>query len=66
MSPYLERMQKEIDPVVAYKIIHIFNAIQASLQYSFFTADADIRFDGIDSQWVIGILDETFGMPPIS
>jgi len=30
------------------------------LQYSFFTARADIRFDGIDSQWVIKMLDEVF------
>ncbi len=60
LPPYLEKIRREVEPNVAYKIIHIFNAIQASLQYSFFTADADIRFDGIDSQWVIGMLDETF------
>ncbi len=60
MPSYLESMRKEIDPVVAYKIVHIFNAIQASLQYGFFTARADIRFDGIDSQWVVKMIDAVF------
>ncbi len=60
LPPYLKKMRQQVEPNVTYKIVHIFNAIQASLQYSFFTANADIRFNGIDSQWVIGILDETF------
>ena len=60
MPPYLEKMKQEIDPVVAYKIVHIFNAIQASVQYSFFTARADIRLDGVDSQWVINMIDAVF------
>ncbi len=60
LPPYHEKMRREVEPNVAYKIVHIFNVIQASLQYSFFTADADIRFDGIDSQWVIKMLDEMF------
>ena len=58
--PYLKSLLETSDKEVACKIIHIFNAINASLQYCFFTANADIRFDGIDSQWVIGMLDEVF------
>jgi len=40
LPPYLENMKQNISPEVAYQIIHCFNAIQASLQYSFFTANA--------------------------
>jgi len=57
---YLATLLKTVEKETAYKIIHIFNAINASLQYSFFTACSDIRFDGIDSQWVITMLDEVF------
>ena len=56
LASLLETGEKE----TAHKIIHIFNAINASLQYSFFTACADIRFDDIDSQWVIKMLDDVF------
>ncbi len=56
LASLLETGEKE----TACKIIHIFNAINASLQYSFFTARSDIRFDGIDSQWVIKMIDEVF------
>jgi hypothetical protein len=57
---YLASLLETVEKETAYKIIHIFNAINASLQYSFFTARADIRFDGIDSQWIITMLDEVF------
>ena len=57
---YLSQMKKRVDPVVAYGVIHCFNAIQASLQYSFFTANSSIRFDGVDSQWVIEMVDAVF------
>ena len=57
---YLASLLERTDKETAYQIIHIFNAINASLQYSFFTARSDIRFDGIDSQWVIKMIDEVF------
>ncbi len=57
---YLKQLLKTSEKEVAYKVIHIFNAINASLQYSFFTANATIRFDGIDSQWVIKMIDGVF------
>ena len=57
---YLASLLETVEKETAYKIIHIFNAINASLQYSFFTVRADIRFDGIDSQWVIKMIDEVF------
>lgn len=57
---YLKKLLEISEKEVACKIIHIFNAVNASLQYSFFTAHASIRFDGIDSQWVIRMLDEVF------
>ncbi len=57
---YLASLLERTDKETAYQIVHIFNAINASLQYSFFTARSDIRFDGIDSQWLIKMLDEVF------
>lgn len=57
---YLKKLLETVEREVAYKIIHIFNAINASLQYSFFTANTKIRFDNIDSQWIIGMIDDVF------
>ncbi|MCK5538183.1 MAG: hypothetical protein KAI79_15255 [Bacteroidales bacterium] len=58
--PYLQQLLKASEKEVAYKIIHIFNAINASLQYCFFTANTSTRFDGIDSQWIIKMIDGVF------
>ena len=57
---YLKKVLESSQKETAYKIIHIFNVINASLQYSFFSANAAIRFDGIDSQWVIRMIDGVF------
>lgn len=42
------------------KIIHAYNAINASLQYCFFLGSAKVRFDGIDSFEVMKMLDTVF------
>ena len=55
--PYLTKLLRAIDREEAHHIVHAFNALNASLQYCFFTARSDIRFDGIDSQWVIRRID---------
>ena len=57
---YLSTITERSGTKEAYRIIHIFNAINASLQYSFFMSRPDIRFDGIDSAWVMRMIDETF------
>jgi hypothetical protein len=57
---YLSTLLKEVEKEEAYKIIHVYNAINASLQYCFFMGNAHIRFDGIDSFWVMRMLDNVF------
>ena len=57
---YLSSLLKSLEKDEAYKIIHVYNAINASLQYCFFIGNAQIRFDGIDSFWVMSMLDDVF------
>lgn len=57
---YLSLLLKSLEKEEAYKIIHVYNAINASLQYCFFIGNAHIRFDGIDSFWVMRMLDDIF------
>ncbi len=48
------------DTEETYEVIHVFNLIQASLQYCFFFGTANKRIDGIDSQWILRELDKVF------
>lgn len=57
---YLTRLLTTLDQHEAYRIVHVYNAINASLQYCFFMGNAHIRFDGIDSFWVMRMLDDVF------
>jgi hypothetical protein len=57
---YLNSLYKTLPKKEVYKIIHAYNAINASLQYSFFLGNAKTRFDGIDSFWVMSVLDDIF------
>ncbi len=57
---YLSSLLNSLEKEEAYKIIHVYNAINASLQNCFFIGNAQIRFDGIDSFWVMRMLDDVF------
>ena len=57
---YLNSLFDTLPKKEVYKIIHAYNAINASLQYSFFLGNSTIRFDEIDSFWVMGVLDDIF------
>jgi len=57
---YLSSLLKSLEKEEAYKIIHVYNAINASLQYCFFIGNAQLRFDDIDSFWVMSMLDDVF------
>jgi len=57
---YLNSLYQKLQKKEVYKIIHVYNAINASLQYSFFLANSKIRFDNMDSFWVMGMLDDIF------
>ncbi len=56
LAGLIAREEKE----TAYKVVHCFNAIQASLQYAFFSGNASVRLGGVDSQWVLRMVDEVF------
>ena len=58
--PYLNSLYDTLPKKEVYKIIHAYNAINASLQYSFFLGNSKIRFNGIDSFWVMSMLDGVF------
>ncbi len=55
--PYLDSLP---DNKHKYEVIHIFNLIQASLQYCFFFGTSSKRIDNIDSQWILKELDNVF------
>jgi len=57
---YLGYLLKSLEKEEAYKIIHVYNAINASLQYCFFIGNAQMRFDAIDSFWIMSMLDGIF------
>lgn len=57
---YLAALLETIDREDAYRVIHAFNAINASLQYCFFLGSSTVRFDGIDSAWVMRMIDGVF------
>jgi hypothetical protein len=64
--PYLSSLLQRQDREEVYKVIHAYNAINASLQYCFFLGRASVRFDGIDSFWVMRMLDKVFELENVS
>lgn len=57
---YLNSLYKVVPKKEVYQIIHVYNAINASLQYCFFLGNSTVRFDNIDSFWVMHMLDDIF------
>jgi hypothetical protein len=66
LPPYLSSLLQKQDREEVYKVIHAYNAINASLQYCFFLGRASVRFDGIDSFWVMRMLDGVFEAEKVS
>jgi len=60
LPPYLNSLFKKKSKKKVYKIIHVFNVINASLQFSFFLGNSSIRVDNIDSSWIVNMLDKVF------
>jgi len=57
---YLEFLYTQLEKEEVYQIIHVYNAINASLQYCFFLGNSSVRFDSIDSFWIMNTLDSIF------